>query len=477
MKRQSGVLMHVSSLPGEFSTGDFGRGAYAFVDFLAECGFSYWQVLPFCVPDECASPYKSFSAFSGNPYFIDLKALFDDGLLTEAELAAARQKAPYLCEFERLERERLPLLSKAAERFSDYDAVEDFLAENPYVRRFCIFMAKREANGKAPWRNWDTEKICDKTYRTWAFSQYVFFMQWRRLKAYANEKGICIMGDIPIYVAEESADVFSEPHLFLLDKENVPLSVAGVPPDYFSEDGQMWGNPLYDWKAITEESFGFWRARISHMLTLFDSVRLDHFRGFDTYYSIPYGAPNAKNGKWCKGPGRALVNVIKETAGESLIVAEDLGELAPSVEKLLSYSGFPGMRVFQFGFLGGEESRHLPHHYTNNSVAYTGTHDNNTLLGYIWELDAATRKTVFDYVGYTGDDWNEGCAAVLRAMLASHAGLVIFPIQDLLVYGRDTRMNTPGVAVGNWAYRVTPEQLGSIDKARLLYLNRLYGRA
>ncbi len=468
--------MHVSSLPGEFSTGDFGRGAYAFVDFLAESGFSYWQVLPFCVPDECASPYKSYSAFSGNPYFIDLRALYEEGLLTLAELEAAKQKSPYLCEFERLAAERLPLLAKAAERFSDFDAVEEFLSENPYVRRFCLFMAKREANGGTPWRTWNTEKICDKTYRTWAFSQYVFFSQWKRVKAYANEKGVRIMGDIPIYVAYESADVFSEPHLFLLDKDNVPLSVAGVPPDYFSEDGQMWGNPLYDWEAIAEENFGFWRARISHMLTLFDGVRLDHFRGFDTYYSIPYGAPNAKSGKWCKGPGKALVSAIRETAGNALIVAEDLGELAPSVEKLLSYSGFPGMRVFQFGFLGGEESRHLPHDYEKNAVAYTGTHDNNTLLGYIWELDEGTRKNVFEYVGYKGKDWSEGCAEILRCMLASHADLVIFPIQDLLVYGCDTRMNTPGVAVGNWAYRVTPEQLSSFDRGRLYHLNRFYHR-
>ncbi|MBQ8907554.1 MAG: 4-alpha-glucanotransferase [Clostridia bacterium] len=477
MKRQDGVLMHVSSLPGEFSTGDFGRGAYAFVDFLAECGFSYWQVLPFCVPDECASPYKSYSAFSGNPYFIDLNALYEEGLITADEREAAKQKSPYLSEFERLERERLPLLAKAAERFADFDAIEAFLEAQPYIRRFCLFMAYKAANNDAPWRTWDTEKRCDKTYRTWAFAEYTFFTQWKRLKAYANEKGIKFLGDIPIYVAYESADVFSEPHLFQLDEDNLPKAVAGVPPDYFSEDGQMWGNPLYDWDAIAKEGFGFWRSRIAHMLTLFDGVRLDHFRGFDTYYSIPYGAPNARSGKWCKGPGRALVKAIKEVAGDALIVAEDLGEMAPSVEKLLSYSGFPGMRVFQFGFLGDEESRHLPHNYGKNAVAYTGTHDNNTLLGYIWEVDPQTRRKIFDYVGFKGEDWRDGCENVLRSVLASHADLVIFPIQDILLYGRDTRMNTPGVAEGNWAYRVTAEQLGRIDCRRLAYLKRLYDRA
>ncbi|MBP3436490.1 MAG: 4-alpha-glucanotransferase [Clostridia bacterium] len=478
MKRASGVLLHISSLPGEYSSGDFGKGAYDFVDFLAGSGFSYWQTLPFCLPDDTASAYQSFSAFSCNPYFIDIDQLYVEGLITEEEKNQAKQKTPYKMEFERLVKERLPLLAKAAERVKDFSAVESFINENPYLHRFCSFMAYREANENKPWRLWSKEHFSFPTYQTWAFISYTFFKQWQRLKAYANQKGISLIGDIPIYVAYESADVFSEPQLFLLDEDNLPLAVAGVPPDYFSEDGQLWGNPIYRWEKMKEEGFAFWRARVEQIFSLFDGVRLDHFRGFDTYYQVPYGAPNAREGTWQQGPREALVDVLKESAAGKLVIAEDLGENTPSVQSLLDYSGFLGMRVLQFGFLGGEETRHLPHNYEKSCVAYTGTHDNNTFLGYLMESAEETRQRALDYCGYEKKEgWDKDNTFLLRTMLASAADLVIFPMQDLLYFGADTRMNTPGTAKENWLYRMTAEQLKSIDRKRLAFLNSLYYRS
>ena len=476
MKRASGVLMHISSLPGEYSEGSFGKNAEKFIDFLAACGFSYWQVLPFCMPDEYNSPYKSYSAFSGNPNFIDLDILAQKGLLKEEELAAARQRTPYSCEFERLAKERVPLLARAAARFTDDGAMEKFLATHPHVKKFCLFMAYKASNNDLPWNEW-TNGVYDETaYRTWAFIQYEFFAQWDRIRDYAHKKNIRLIGDLPIYVAYDSADVWSNPALFELDEDNLPKFVAGVPPDYFSEDGQLWGNPLYNWQEMKKQGYAWWSERIRHMLSMFDGIRIDHFRGFDTYYSIPYGAPNARKGKWRQGPGREFIDCIRKTAADRLILAEDLGELMPSVQELLRYSGFPGMRVFQFGFLDESESKHLPHNYEENCIAYTGTHDNNTLLGYIWELDEKTRQELLHYCGYFGADWNGGYDNILRVMFESHAGIVIFPVQDLLLFGEDTRLNIPGTGTGNWGYRVTAEQLASIDTARFAEFNRLYRR-
>ena len=289
------------------------------------------------------------------------------------------------------------------------------------------------------------------------------------IKSYANGKGISIIGDIPIYVALNSSDVWAAPEQFLLDRENKPLGVAGVPPDYFSEDGQLWGNPLYDWKRMKQDGYAWWKDRIRFMTELFDGVHIDHFRGLESYYSIPTGETTARNGKWVKGPGMSLIRALKEVCPDRLLIAEDLGVITPQVQKLVKDSGFPGMRVFQFGFLGDENSPHLPHNYDNHCIAYTGTHDNNTLLGYIWELDDETRRTVLRYCGYTGDDWDNGYDEILRTMFSSHAGLLILPIQDLLLY-------TPGTSDDNWSYRITKEQLERLDKQKFLNWNRLYGR-
>ena len=475
MKRKSGVLMHISSLPGKYSCGSFGESAKRFIDFLKEGGFSYWQVLPFCPVDEYNSPYKSYSTFAGNPYFVDLDILFRKGLLTREELLTAEQQSPYLCEFERLASERFELLLKASKRVSDREMIEGFVAKKPYVDSFCRFMALKTANGNVEWQKWTTKEYDKDELFMWQFIQFEFFTQWTEIKDYANRKGIGIIGDIPFYVSPDSADVWANREMFQLDSKGYPTSVAGVPPDYFSEDGQLWGNPLYDWDKMKADGYRWWVDRVEFMLEIFDGLRIDHFRAFEAYWSVDAAETTAKNGEWRKGPNMDLISKIRDAAGEKLIIAEDLGLITKEVEELVEKSGFPGMRVFQFGFFGGE-STHRPHNYKENCIAYAGTHDNNTLLGYLWELDENTRREMLEYCGYTDNDWTQGLPAMIRTIWQSSAGTVMFTIQDLLGYGADTRLNFPGRAENNWRYRVTEEQLGSVDKARFRRLNEIYFR-
>lgn len=472
--RGAGVLMPIFALPGGYSIGSFGKSAYAFVDFLHKAGFTYWQVLPFTSTDSFHSPYASPSSFSLNPLFVDLEDLASRGLITQAELASAKEKVGYTCEYDRLAAERMPLLTLAASRFTEDDAISAFLSQYPYIEEYCRYEAIcAKAGGNAP----RTCSAADPVvYRTYAFISYIFMEEWNALHAYAKKKGISVIGDLPIYVSLDSADVYFHPDLFDLDEDGHPRGVAGVPPDYFCEDGQMWGNPLYRWDKMKEDGYAFFRARIRHMLTLFDGVRLDHFRGFDTYFDIPYGAPNAKEGVWREGPRFALIDALKEEAGDALLIAEDLGDLLPSVTELLAYSEFPGMRVFAFG-MDGEDSPHIPYRYPHNTVAYSGTHDNNTLLGFLMALPDDKRRAYYRYCMYGGEDLHVGCRAAIETLYASHAGLTIFPIQDLLLYGEDTRFNTPGTAEGNWAYRVTEEQIASIDTTYFATLADRYGRA
>lgn len=474
-KRAAGVLAPIFALPSGYSSGNFGPCAYTFVDLLKESGFSYWQVLPFTVTDTFHSPYASPSAFSLNPFFLDLEDLCGRGLLTEEELCSARERVSFACEYERLEQERIALLKRAALRFTDDAALGTFLALHPYTEEYCRFEALRAANGGVPWQAFRVDTPDAEVYRTYAFISYIFWEQWARLHAYANERGISVIGDIPIYVSLNSADVCFHPSLFKLTEYGDPTGVAGVPPDYFSEDGQLWGNPLYDWETMKEDGYLFWRARIRHMLSLFDGVRLDHFRGFDTYFDIPFGAPNAKSGVWREGPRAPFIDMLKEEAGDALLIAEDLGELFPSVEELLRYSGFPGMRVFAFAF-DGEDSQHIPYRYPHNTVAYSGTHDNNTLLGFLYELPEEKRREYYRYCRYGGNELCEGCHAAIETLYASHAGLVILPVQDLLCYGSDTRFNTPGRADGNWRYRVTEEDIRAVDRKYFYTLAKRYGR-
>lgn len=474
--RASGVLMHVSSLWGGYSEGSLGKAAREWVDFLAEGGFRVWQVLPFCLPDDCNSPYKSTGAFSLNPNFIDLPTLAEQGLLTKAELEAAREETPYACEFDRLRRERFELLRRAATRLTDRRPMEKFLAEHPQTDVFCRFMAQKEANDNREWAKWTTDAYDPDTLLTWQFTQYECCRQWQAVHAYAREKGVSVVGDLPIYVAYDSADVWANRKLFQLDERQRPTAVAGVPPDYFSADGQLWGNPLYDWDAMKRDGYAWWRERMQFMLELFDGVRIDHFRAFEAYYGIPANETTAKHGKWVKGPGMDLIRAIRPICRGKRVIAEDLGVITDEVRALVEESGFPGMRVLQFGFLGDANSPHLPHNYPENCVAYTGTHDNNTLLGFVWDLDPNSRARLLDYCGFRGTDWDRSYPDILRTMFASHAGLLILPVQDLLLYGNDTRLNIPGRSEGNWAYRLKREQLNEVDLPRFQKWNRLYGR-
>ncbi len=477
MKRQSGILMHISSLYGDYSIGTFGKNAYEFIDFIKENGFSVWQVLPFTVTDEYNSPYKSFSAFGGNPYFIDPEKLFEDGLISKSDLEECRQKNPYSCEFERLAAERMALLKKAYANCKNRSEIEEFINSHPRIEAFCRFMTLREQNGLKPWQEWEKNEITDyETLGTWQFTQYEFFTQWAKIKEYANSKGVSIIGDIPIYVSDDSCDVWENKGLFDIDEKGYPSMVAGVPPDYFAEDGQLWGNPLYNWDEMKKDGFAWWKERIDHALEMFDGVRIDHFRAIESYWAVDAEEETARNGKWLKGPGMDFVNAIKAGHGDKLIIAEDLGDITDEVRALVEESGFPGMRIFQFGFLDDGNSLHMPHNYIRNSVAYSGTHDNNTLFGFLWESDDATRRRALEYCGFGGGDWGGASPIFLRAIFASVSNLAIIPIQDFLMYGSDTRINTPGVAKGNWSYRVTKEQLMNADREFFKSLNRIYRR-
>ena len=475
--RAGGVLMHVSSLWGGYSEGSLGAAAREWIDFLAEGGFRVWQTLPFCLPDDCDSPYKSTGAFSLNPNFIDLPTLAERGLLTAAELEAAREHTPYACEFGRLRRERFALLRRAAKRLTDRRPMGRFLETHPQTAAFCRFMALKEANGGREWADWTTDRFDPDALLAWQFTQYECYRQWQEIRAYAREKGVSVVGDLPIYVAYDSSDVWENRNLFQLNGHFRPSAVAGVPPDYFCADGQLWGNPLYDWDAMKADGYAWWRARMGFVFELFDGVRIDHFRGFESYYSIPAGETTARNGTWIEGPKMDLIRAIRPLCRGKIVIAEDLGVITDGVRELVRESGFLGMRVLQFGFLGDENSPHLPHNYPEACVAYTGTHDNNTLLGYVWDLDPAARARLLAYCGYEGEDWDRSSPAILRTMFQSHAGLFVLPVQDLLLYGNDTRLNVPGRSEGNWSYRLTKEQLKTVDTGRFRAWNRMYGRS
>lgn len=480
MERKSGILLHISSLPSGYGIGNFGRGTYEFVDFLCESGFRVWQVLPFCMADDYNSPYKSRASFSLNPYFIDPDTLVKRGYLTSDEALAARERDEYLAEYGRLRNERIPLLTLAAERMhADKSAVRRmnaFFKTHPELLKAAEFLSLSEANGGAPWQEWKIKKCDPVRLFVWKFIHYEFFTEWMELKLYANSRGIEIIGDLPMYVDLDSADVWQSPELYQLDSDGYPSSVAGVPPDAFAEDGQLWGNPLYNYKEMKKDGYAFWQKRIEFMLTLFDGVRIDHFRAFESYWSVPASAKSAKEGKWIKGPGRALIDVLRRAAGDKLIIAEDLGVITDEVRSLLKYSRLPGMRVMQFAFSEGKDNTHMPHNYIENCVAYTGTHDNNTTLGYLYEVSEWERERILDYCADGEGDLGAATHKIVRCALKSSAGLVIIPMQDVLGYGADTRMNTPGKPTGNWAYRLAAWQLATVDRTHWKNLNTLFGR-
>ncbi|MBR7160511.1 MAG: 4-alpha-glucanotransferase [Clostridia bacterium] len=474
--RRSGVLMAISSLPSGYSIGNFGIEAYRFVDRLAEGGFKVWQILPLSPIDECHSPYKSTSAYAIDPYYLDLEDLYRKLLISIDELEYSREKDEYLCEYERLGEERWALLKKASARVVDRSEYLSQISSLPKLYEYCRYMSLKELNEGKPWYEWSIQEVDEE--RTWPyiFVQVTLYNQWLSLKSYANSKGVSIIGDMPIYVSHDSADVWANREYFQLDKRGLPTAVAGVPPDYFCQDGQLWGNPLYDWSKMKKDGYAWWRDRLSHALSLYDGVRIDHFRAFSEYWSVPSSATTAKEGKWRRGPGKSLIDAIADLTRGRLVIAEDLGDIDDKVIDLLEYSRYPGMRVWQFGFLTKGDSVHRPHNYTENCVAYTGTHDNNTLLGYVWEMDSGMRDNMLSYIGYTDANWDRCYDSIVKILYMSRAKTVILPLQDLLGYGADTRLNIPGQAGGNWRYRATKRQIESIDMDKFRTFGKTYNR-
>lgn len=499
IKRSSGVLMHISSLPGKYGIGSFGKEAVEFSKILKEMGFSYWQTLPFGTVDKCNSPYKSFSAFAGNPYFIDLPALAEKGLLTEEELKENECVNPFFVDFQWINQTRDKVLRTAYSRITEEDRklIYDFCSLNKHwLPDFALYMTLREKNDNKDWYDWEDKKLkfhdkdaVAEAMITYAedvlyheFLQYEFYSQWKKAKAEINKNGIKMIGDMPIYVSLESSDVWANRELFDLSEDGSPRLVAGVPPDYFAEEGQMWGNPLYNWDFMKTQNYAWWVKRIENSLLIFDMVRIDHFRGFSAYWAIPAKAETAKSGNWVKGPGMGFFDIIMKKFDNSQIIAEDLGDIDEDVYNLLMQTKLPGMRVMQFAFIGDKDSIHLPHNYERNVIAYTGTHDNNTILGWLWEAEPENRKTALEYCNFTGDDWGKGgcysesCRCIIRALWQSVAQLTIVPVQDLCGFGSDTKMNHPGIATGNWAFRITKEALSQIDKEWIKNLNTTYRR-
>ncbi len=497
-QRGAGVLMHISSLPSAYGVGVFGKESLEFVDTLAQMNFSYWQVLPFNPIDDANSPYCSASAFAGNILFIDPRGLVEMGLCTEDEARTnIYDGSPYTADFDFAKKARLSLLKKA---FSRIDAdfaqkIKDFESENKWLTQFSYFMAVKEANDFRPWWEWDEDfaryDLFKRRHRHdyaersafWKFSQYIFFMQWQKVKDYANSKGIRIIGDMPIYVAMDSVDVWANLPMFLIDDKTLsPEKVAGVPPDYFSEDGQLWGNPIYNWDAMEKDGYKWWLERIGNALKTYDVVRIDHFRAFASYWEVPADAETAKTGEWKDGPGMKLFKKVFRKFPDAPIIAEDLGVFGEDVVKLLEDTQFPGMKVVQFGFDPGSDSSHMPHNAQKNSVNYVGTHDNNTLLGWLWEASEAERRFALDYVGFEGDNWGDGgyysksCRKIIECVWRSASNTAVIAFQDMCGFGSDARMNIPGVPEKNWRFRTTTETINNMDKEYFRKINSLFRR-
>lgn len=496
-KRCGGVLMHISSLPGKYATGTMGEEAKAFAASLREMGFSVWQTLPLNPVDMSGSPYCSGSAFAGNIALIDPRPLFEEGLITEEELKKNEYSgSKYASDYSFAYEKRLLTLKKAFDRANDDTAMLCglFAAQNPWVYSYAYYMALKDKFGGKPWWEWDSdyrryedalkhEKLHEKEICFYIYTQFVFFTQFRVLKEYANSIGIELMGDMPIYVSRDSADLWANREQFQINEESLATSfVAGVPPDYFSEDGQLWGNPLYDWDKMEKNGFLWWKERLAHSLSLFDKIRIDHFRAFASYWAVPAESKTAKNGKWIDGPGMKLFNAFRDEFVNLPIIAEDLGTFGEDVVKLLEDTDFPGMRVIQFGFDPDGDSTHLPHNYPINSVAYVGTHDNNTILGWLWDASERERAFALRYCCFGGNNWGEGghyspsCRAVIEAVWRSSSRIAIVAVQDMCGYGKDARMNIPGTSEENWSFRIGEEGLNGIDKRYFAEINRVYRR-
>ncbi len=489
--RQSGILMHITSLPGPWGVGTMGKPAMDFVDFLSDAGQSLWQVLPLCPTGYGDSPYQSCSAYAGNHYLIDLHILVEQGLLTEEEIASHCQcYREDRVDYGALYSNRLKILKAAYSRFAAWDELDAFCRENSHwLPDFALYMAVKDGQDGAPWYDWPEElklrkpdalweqrKQLREQIRFYSFVQYLFDSQWNQLRQYAHKKGICIIGDVPIYVPLDSADVWSNPELFQLDGDLKPEAVAGVPPDGFTEDGQLWGNPLYRWETHKKENYNWWIRRLKAAGSRYDIVRLDHFRAFEAYWSVPYGDKTAKNGHWVKGPDMDFVKAVQKALPHLSVIAEDLGYLTPEVLSLRDHSGWPGMKVLQFAFDSREPSDYLPHNYVKNSVCYTGTHDNMTMRQ--WFM-TATPEAVAYAVEYMCLTKEEGYVwGTIRTAMASVSDWCIVPMQDYLNLDGNARMNFPGTTENNWIWRahreqITPRLAEKINKLTALYCRRI----
>ena len=485
--RQSGILLPVTSLPSPYGIGAMGKVAYDWIDFLAKAKQSYWQVLPLGPTSYKDSPYQTFSAFAGNPYLIDLDLLVEEGLLNKDELVKYTSEELSI-DYGYLYSWRFKILKIAYSRFDINDnAFQTFVKNELYwLNDYALFMSiKNYFDGKS-WQEWTDDfkfrkkSAIDKFVTThleeinfYKFIQFMFDKQWHKLKEYANAKGVEIIGDVPIYVALDSVDVWSNPEEYQLDENLKPKRVAGCPPDDFAKKGQLWGNPLYDYKKMEHTSFKWWNDRIKKSFELYDVVRIDHFRGFESYYSIDANETTAENGKWVKGPGIKLFKSIKNL-NKLNIIAEDLGFLTPAVHKLLKQTGFPGMKILQFGFDKDGDSPYAPHNYLPNCVVYTGTHDNPPIRTWFNELDEETKHMVSEYVNLTSED--KICDRMVRLALASVANLAIIPIQDYLGLGIDSRINTPSTSDNNWKWRLEEKYINEDLANYILFLTKLYRR-
>lgn len=491
--RRGGILLHPTSLPGPHGMGDLGPQAEAWVDWLAAAGCRVWQVLPLGPTGYGDSPYQCLSAFAGNPLLISLERLIEDGLLERGDLEEQPQGPPERVDFGRVIPARWAALARAAGRFRAGAApglgpeFEAFCARHAHwLDDFALFSALKDAQGGAPWTAWDPElrarapqALAEARARLQAaveeraLWQFVFFRQWDALRGRAAARGVELLGDLPIFVAHDSADVWARPELFRLDDRGAPTAVAGTPPDRFSSTGQRWGNPLYRWDVLHADGYAWWLARVRALLELVDLVRLDHFRGFEACWEIPAEAPDAAAGRWVPGPGAAFFEALRADMGGLPIVAEDLGEITAPVLALREAFDLPGMKILQFGLEGGPDHPYLPHNYPRRCAAYSGNHDNDTALGWYQAASESTRHFCRRYLACDGPDvpW-----AMLRALWASVAELAIVPLQDALGLGNEARMNVPGRAEGNWAWRVRPEQLSTDLAERLREVSELYGR-
>lgn len=471
--RSAGILLPISSLQSNYGIGTFGRAAYEFVDFLNKSGQKYWQVLPLGPVSYGDSPYSSFSIYAGNPYYIDLDILIEDSILSKEELISLGVCYNKISiDYENLFYTRFKILKKAYNNANEKyrKEISSFVKDNNWVCEYALFMSLKYKNNQLPWSNWDKSE-CELNSNTislakiqlkedidfWTFLQYLFYKQYFDLKEYANGKGIKIIGDIPIYAAEDSVDVWASSNVFLIDDNKIPIKVAGVPPDAFSSEGQLWGNPVYNWEYLKETSYKWWCDRVIWSFKLYDVVRLDHFRGFDEFWAINYGLPNAVDGIWMPAYGYELFKKLKLHSEDVKIIAEDLGIITDSVVKLRNNYKFPGMKIFQFAFDGNKDNPYLPNNYEDNSVAYTGTHDNDTLLGWYEKLNDSEKKDVLNYLD-TKKEENINYK-IINSLYMSKSNLCIIPLQDFLCIGSEARINTPSTVGVNWVWRIKKETL------------------